>query len=149
MGGMFTTFKVRKNLGANDYRDPGWYQHPKGTVAYEWQGAPLDAQAPRQTAPGTGPGARCKPETGPRRPGQHIEGDSHEDISFHSCLRWRPKRGASAFTWATARMPMRRPCQPPHPQGAKARALPARPTGPAHHHHDHDRRHALHPDHFR
>jgi hypothetical protein len=48
MGGMFTTFKVRSHLGANDYRDPGWYRHPKGTVAYEWQGAPLDAQAPRR-----------------------------------------------------------------------------------------------------
>jgi hypothetical protein len=30
MGGMFTSFKVRKNLGANDYRDPGWYQPPQG-----------------------------------------------------------------------------------------------------------------------
>jgi FtsP/CotA-like multicopper oxidase with cupredoxin domain len=67
MGGMFTTFKVRSQLGANDYRDPGWYRHPKGTVAYEWQGAPLDAQAPRQTAPGTAPGAASvhKPESLP------------------------------------------------------------------------------------
>jgi hypothetical protein len=67
MGGMFTTFKVRSQLGANDYRDPGWYRYPKGTVAYEWQGAPLDAQAPRQTAPGTAPGAASvhKPESLP------------------------------------------------------------------------------------
>jgi FtsP/CotA-like multicopper oxidase with cupredoxin domain len=36
MGGMFTVMKVRENLKYNDYRDPGWYQHPKGTVAYEW-----------------------------------------------------------------------------------------------------------------
>ncbi len=57
MGGMFTTFKVRKHLGANDYTDPGWYPQPKGTVAYEWQGAPLAASAPRQTAPGQAPGA--------------------------------------------------------------------------------------------
>ena len=57
MGGMFTTFKVRKNLGVNDYKDPGWYTQPKGTVAYEWQGAPLASAAPRQTAPGTAPGA--------------------------------------------------------------------------------------------
>jgi len=28
--------KVREGLARNDYRDPGWYQHPKGTVAYEW-----------------------------------------------------------------------------------------------------------------
>ena len=35
MGGMFTVVKVRDGLGRNDYRDPGWYQHPKGTVAWE------------------------------------------------------------------------------------------------------------------
>ena len=38
MGGMFTTVKVRKGLAKNDYRDPGWYQHPAGTVSYEWTG---------------------------------------------------------------------------------------------------------------
>ncbi|MFG5777384.1 multicopper oxidase family protein [Comamonas sp. J-3] len=57
MGGMFTTFKVRKNQAANDYSDPGWYQQPPGTTAYEWKGAPLAAQAPRQTTPGTAPSA--------------------------------------------------------------------------------------------
>lgn len=31
MGGMFTVFKVRKSL--TNYVDPGWYQHPEGTVA--------------------------------------------------------------------------------------------------------------------
>lgn len=31
MGGMFTIFKVRVNL--TSYADPGWYQHPPGTVA--------------------------------------------------------------------------------------------------------------------
>lgn len=31
MGGMFTIFKVRDNL--TSYTDPGWYQHPPGTVA--------------------------------------------------------------------------------------------------------------------
>ncbi|MGB1111159.1 MAG: multicopper oxidase family protein, partial [Gammaproteobacteria bacterium] len=31
MGGLFTIFKVRERL--NGYDDPGWYQHPKGTVA--------------------------------------------------------------------------------------------------------------------
>ena len=33
MGGMFTVVKVRDDLAANDYRDPGWYAHPPGTVA--------------------------------------------------------------------------------------------------------------------
>ena len=35
MGGMFTTVKVRKGLARNDYKDPGWYKHPPGTLAYE------------------------------------------------------------------------------------------------------------------
>ena len=38
MGGMFSVVKVRKDLKPGDYRDPGWYQHPPGTVAYEWTG---------------------------------------------------------------------------------------------------------------
>jgi manganese oxidase len=51
MGGMFTVVKVREGLATNDYKDPGWYQHPKGTVAYEWQGdrpAPASAPAPQK-----------------------------------------------------------------------------------------------------
>jgi FtsP/CotA-like multicopper oxidase with cupredoxin domain len=35
MGGMFSVVKVRKGLAHNDYADPGWYEHPAGTVAYE------------------------------------------------------------------------------------------------------------------
>jgi len=38
MGGMFTVMKVRKDQKRGDYTDPGWYQHPKGSVAYEWTG---------------------------------------------------------------------------------------------------------------
>ena len=33
MGGMFTTVKVRDDLPKGSYADPGWYRHPKGTVA--------------------------------------------------------------------------------------------------------------------
>jgi hypothetical protein len=40
MGGMFSVVKVREGLAADDYKDPGWYRHPPGTVAYEWQGPP-------------------------------------------------------------------------------------------------------------
>jgi FtsP/CotA-like multicopper oxidase with cupredoxin domain len=52
MGGMFTTVKVREGLARNDYRDPGWYRHPKGTTAWEWTGgdAPAAARAPAQNA---------------------------------------------------------------------------------------------------
>ncbi|GAB7547728.1 multicopper oxidase family protein [Cupriavidus sp. 8B] len=38
MGGMFTVVKIREGLGRNDYKDPGPYKHPKGTVAYEYTG---------------------------------------------------------------------------------------------------------------
>ena len=38
MGGMFTTVKIRKDQTPGDYKDPGWYKHPAGTVAYEWKG---------------------------------------------------------------------------------------------------------------
>jgi FtsP/CotA-like multicopper oxidase with cupredoxin domain len=38
MGGMFTVVKVRKGLASSDYRDPGPYDHPPGTVAHEFKG---------------------------------------------------------------------------------------------------------------
>jgi FtsP/CotA-like multicopper oxidase with cupredoxin domain len=37
MGGMFSVVKVREGLARGDYKDPGWYKHPPGTVAYEWK----------------------------------------------------------------------------------------------------------------
>ena len=33
MGGMFTVVKVRDDLARGDYRDPGWYRFPAGTVS--------------------------------------------------------------------------------------------------------------------
>jgi FtsP/CotA-like multicopper oxidase with cupredoxin domain len=33
MGGMFTVVKVRDGLAPGDYRDPGWYRNPPGTLA--------------------------------------------------------------------------------------------------------------------
>src|SRR5437763_16432517 len=50
MGGMFAVIKIREDLAANDYRDPGPYKHPEGTVAYEVQ-APADLP-PRSEKPG-------------------------------------------------------------------------------------------------
>jgi hypothetical protein len=50
MGGMFSVLKVRKNQPHGDYRDPGWYEAPAGTRAYEWTGtAPATPRA--ATAP--------------------------------------------------------------------------------------------------
>jgi FtsP/CotA-like multicopper oxidase with cupredoxin domain len=47
MGGMFTVLKVRDGLPRDDYRDVGWYKHPKGKLAYEWAGdMPPVNQAP-------------------------------------------------------------------------------------------------------
>jgi manganese oxidase len=51
MGGMFTVVKVREGLAADDYKDPGWFAHPKGTVAYEIEGPA--APPPRQSSPAT------------------------------------------------------------------------------------------------
>ena len=57
MGGMFTVLKVRPGLADGDYSDPGWYQHPPGTLAYEWTGEPL----PEPTrAPDTPKGKRAR-----------------------------------------------------------------------------------------
>ena len=48
MGGMFSVVKVHEGIARGDYKDPGWYKHPKGTVAAEWNGAvPAPAQAPK------------------------------------------------------------------------------------------------------
>jgi manganese oxidase len=52
MGGMFSVVKVRKDQKPGDYSDPGWYQHPPGTVAYEFTGSLPDPA--RFKAEGTG-----------------------------------------------------------------------------------------------
>jgi manganese oxidase len=46
MGGMFTVMKIREGMARDDYSDPGPYQHPSGTIAYEVDAAP--SEAPRQ-----------------------------------------------------------------------------------------------------
>lgn len=56
MGGMFTVVKVREGVAADDYRDPGWYEHPAGTVAYEVR-SDVAYEAPR-------PSGRAEPATG-------------------------------------------------------------------------------------
>jgi FtsP/CotA-like multicopper oxidase with cupredoxin domain len=64
MGGMFTVVKVRDNQAPGDYRDPGWFKHPQGTVAHQCDGDVADpVRAPYQHP---GP-ARLQV----RRPGDH------------------------------------------------------------------------------
>jgi FtsP/CotA-like multicopper oxidase with cupredoxin domain len=57
MGGMMTVVKIRENLASNDYRDPGPYKFPTGTVAYEVDasqtGEPI--RQPGAAAPGEMP----------------------------------------------------------------------------------------------
>jgi manganese oxidase len=51
MGGMFTVVKVREGLARDDYKDPGWFKNPPGTVAYEWTGeAPAASRASGENA---------------------------------------------------------------------------------------------------
>jgi hypothetical protein len=38
MGGMFTVIKIRS--GIESYEDPGWYEHPPGTVAWKTDAPP-------------------------------------------------------------------------------------------------------------
>ncbi|MCH8856569.1 MAG: copper oxidase [Proteobacteria bacterium] len=47
MGGMFSVLKVRRGLRRGDYNDPGWFQHPAGTLAREvGEAPPLAPTAP-------------------------------------------------------------------------------------------------------
>ncbi len=50
MGGMFTILKVRDDLAPGDYRDPGWYQPPKGTMASRVSTNPDFGNPPRRKA---------------------------------------------------------------------------------------------------
>ncbi|MEZ5502961.1 MAG: copper oxidase [Halioglobus sp.] len=48
MGGMFTTVKVRDDLPAGSYADPGWYDAPAGTVAARVSDDPDFGNPPRR-----------------------------------------------------------------------------------------------------
>ena len=69
MGGMFTVVKVRDGIARGDYRDPGWFQHPAGTVAYEWTGSRKAAL--RAPSPGGGSDAVHVGVTRRRKPAGH------------------------------------------------------------------------------
>jgi hypothetical protein len=77
MGGMFTTVKVRKNQLRGDYRDPGWYEHPAGTTAYEWHGDPPKAIRHAETAPGGHDGPQREAEFSVRKPAVLSGHDGH------------------------------------------------------------------------
>ena len=68
MGGMFSVVKVREGLAKNDYKDPGWYKHPPGTVAFEYTGpkqalqraGARAAKSERHSNQGRGPGRQAQ-----------------------------------------------------------------------------------------
>ena len=51
MGGMFSIVKVRRDQKPGDYKDPGWYKHPPGEVAYEFTGTLPDRTSASSTTP--------------------------------------------------------------------------------------------------
>ena len=71
MGGMFTIIKVRDRLESYD-KDPGWYQHPPGTVALKASAADLardgiDVHAPTPRAVNGAPKASAPRAGSPRQ----------------------------------------------------------------------------------
>lgn len=75
MGGMFSVVKIRAGQKPSDYADAGWYQHPAGTLAYEWTGpAPEpERRASDDAAAAGGSSAADKPmEVQVRKPMSHM-----------------------------------------------------------------------------
>ncbi|GAA3947373.1 copper oxidase [Allohahella marinimesophila] len=65
MGGMFSLVKVRKHQPHGDYSDPGFFNHPAGTVAFEYEGEVPTAER------STDAGASAMPAA--HRPAEDIE----------------------------------------------------------------------------
>jgi FtsP/CotA-like multicopper oxidase with cupredoxin domain len=63
MGGMFSVVKVRDTLARGDFRDPGPYRHPAGTLAYEYPGEPAEP-ARGAAAPADAATVRARKPTG-------------------------------------------------------------------------------------
>jgi hypothetical protein len=70
MGGMFSVLKVRKDQPAGNYKDPGWFQHPAGTVAYEYSG---ELHTPPRQQAAAKPQAATATTVKAKKPGIHPE----------------------------------------------------------------------------
>ncbi len=80
MGGMFTVLKVRPDQKPGDYRDPGWWKHRPGTVAYEFTGQPPAPARSSSAGPAAmPPGQPQRPpvEVQIRKPGAAPSGGGH------------------------------------------------------------------------
>lgn len=64
MGGMFTTVKIREGLARNDYKDPGYFKHPKGTVAGEVANDLPPVERSDMTVPESGVEMKVRKPTG-------------------------------------------------------------------------------------
>jgi len=73
MGGMFTVMKVREGLAVGDYKDPGPYKNPPGTVAYEVNVAEAGEPA-RQPGANESPGMEMPGMKGMDMPGMDMPG---------------------------------------------------------------------------
>ncbi|MBL8274142.1 MAG: multicopper oxidase domain-containing protein, partial [Xanthomonadales bacterium] len=60
MGGMFTVVKVRDHLAPGDFRDPGWFANPPGTVARRISSDPGFGTPHRRGTPGPEPALKAK-----------------------------------------------------------------------------------------
>ena len=56
LGGMVSLLMVREGLARDDYKNPGWYKHPEGTVAHKVDGAdaPPTRKSTEETEPNSG-----------------------------------------------------------------------------------------------
>lgn len=80
MGGMFSVMKVRRGLASGDYRDPGWYRHPPGSIAREWTGTLAGAASEATPGPSAMPAAHMpagEVEVQVRKPGAAAGGHAH------------------------------------------------------------------------
>jgi hypothetical protein len=83
MGGLFTIIKVRDRLKSYD-EDPGWYQHPPGTVALEATEADLARDGINVSGVATGSQSATEPagptpmsQSAPSTPARPAAGHRH------------------------------------------------------------------------
>ncbi|MBS0449058.1 MAG: copper oxidase [Proteobacteria bacterium] len=76
MGGMFSVVKVRDDVAAGRYDDPGWYRHPPGTQAREYVSEQAGDVPPPVRAPGAAPDDATFDV---KKPGGHHEGHGGHD----------------------------------------------------------------------
>lgn len=80
MGGMFSVLKVRADQHPGDYKDPGWYKHPAGTVAAQYTGPMVTPVRSKATGGQSMPRVQSDPkdtEVQVRKPNSHSNHSGH------------------------------------------------------------------------